>query len=291
MTVHTNRFRTLKTLLAGVMLISGTAVAQQVSTDVAIHLEDSNTDPRGVRDLNFGVNAGATYGIDDGAEETTDLGEVKLPPFPPTGPFEARFIPDPDGLFRGLEGTEGAQKDYRPFTSITQRDTFLIKIQPGRTGSTVHWPVRVTWDMSYVAQHYASATIAGGDIDVNMREAGELTVTKSSQTSLMIITEGPRNEPSSVEETSEAEISHLENHPNPVSGTSTIRYRLQKTSTVTLLLSDISGREIARPIDGLRQEAGPHSLVFDAGSLPEGTYISTVIVDGVSMSRMMTVVR
>ncbi len=58
----------------------------------------------GSKELWFGLDATATSDID------ADLGETELPPFPPTGVFEARFI---GSDISDVELGEGSYRDYR----------------------------------------------------------------------------------------------------------------------------------------------------------------------------------
>jgi hypothetical protein len=67
-----------------------------------------------------------------------------------------------------------------------------------------------------------------------------------------------------------AELS-LQCSPNPWPGHGAIRFRLPQAGHVRLAVFDAQGRELARPIDGLRP-AGEQSTVFEGASLPPGVY-------------------
>ncbi|MBU0519424.1 T9SS type A sorting domain-containing protein [bacterium] len=64
----------------------------------------------------------------------------------------------------------------------------------------------------------------------------------------------------------------LGNYPNPFNPTTTIGYAIPEVSNVTLTVYDISGREVERLVDGIR-EAGNHEAVFDASDLSSGVYL------------------
>ncbi len=64
----------------------------------------------------------------------------------------------------------------------------------------------------------------------------------------------------------------VETYPNPFNPTTTIAYRLAKAESVQLRIFDLSGREVARLVDG-RQEAGRHEILFDGSGLASGVYL------------------
>lgn len=93
-----------------------------------------------VRDtILFGVHPVATNGIDPG------LGEVELPPWPPSSLFEVRFQ---------LPGTEGTKLDLRDTTHVQRFHT--IKWQAGQGG----YPIVVRWNRATLP--YASLYISDG---------------------------------------------------------------------------------------------------------------------------------
>ena len=59
--------------------------------------------------------------------------------------------------------------------------------------------------------------------------------------------------------------------PNPFNPTTTISYQLSAASGVTLTIYDITGREAATLVDGMKS-AGYHSVKFDASGLSSGVY-------------------
>jgi cellulose 1,4-beta-cellobiosidase len=63
-----------------------------------------------------------------------------------------------------------------------------------------------------------------------------------------------------------------QNYPNPFNPQTTISYSLSKTSTVTLIVYDLIGREIKMLVDNERKAAGAHKVTFDATNLPSGAY-------------------
>ena len=81
-----------------------------------------------------------------------------------------------------------------------------------------------------------------------------------------------------------------QNRPNPFSGSTNIRFELDRAAQVSLRVYDTMGREVATLSDGAFA-AGPHAVSFDAGSLAAGVYVYTLNVEGNVQTRRMMVVR
>ncbi len=70
------------------------------SVDLLVSVTDGVSTPA---TLHFGLSANATDGLDN------TLGEAELPPLPPTGVFDARFV----GTDIGINLGQGTLRDYR----------------------------------------------------------------------------------------------------------------------------------------------------------------------------------
>ncbi len=62
------------------------------------------------------------------------------------------------------------------------------------------------------------------------------------------------------------------NSPNPFRGSTKIKFAMPEAAHVELVVYDVMGREVARPLDE-RVPAGYHYASFDAGGLPSGVYV------------------
>jgi hypothetical protein len=171
--------------LAGVaagLLVAATATFAQVNTDVAVTV----TNGASVKSLAFGINVAATEAID------AALGEQSLPPFPPAGVYEARFI-----NFDGTTIGQGSPKNYRPSPQVGAK-SYRVKWQPA-TGTP---QILVTWDPAAVNAAYTSATITPqGGTAINMTSVGSLTVAdgENDATYATITVSGPKAPPSPLE--------------------------------------------------------------------------------------------
>ncbi|MCX6639372.1 MAG: T9SS type A sorting domain-containing protein [bacterium] len=63
-----------------------------------------------------------------------------------------------------------------------------------------------------------------------------------------------------------------QNYPNPFNPLTTISFSLPQVSAVKLMVFDVTGREVATLVNGMR-EAGVHSVSFDASNLASGIYL------------------
>jgi len=65
------------------------------------------------------------------------------------------------------------------------------------------------------------------------------------------------------------------NYPNPFNPVTTIKFDIPKSSFVKIVIYNILGKEVSRPIEQ-RLEAGRYMLYFDASTLSSGTYFYSI---------------
>jgi hypothetical protein len=78
-------------------------------------------------------------------------------------------------------------------------------------------------------------------------------------------------------------------HPNPVSGTTSFSFHLERPAIVRLVVVDASGREVGMMERTLA--AGDRSLLWDATSVAAGVYFYRLAVGGAVSSGSVVVVR
>lgn len=83
----------------------------------------------------------------------------------------------------------------------------------------------------------------------------------------------------------------IRNYPNPFTGTTTIEYSLPQAGQISLTISDISGKTVARFLEDKAHEAGIYTLQLDASMLSPGIYISTLQSTKAIQIHKMTVVK
>lgn len=78
----------------------------------------------------------------------------------------------------------------------------------------------------------------------------------------------------------------LQNYPNPFNPTTTIKYSLAVSGRVSLKIYDVLGREVAIIVNE-QEEAGTHSIEFDASNLTSGIYFYQIRAGKYSETRKL----
>lgn len=79
-------------------------------------------------------------------------------------------------------------------------------------------------------------------------------------------------------------------YPNPFNPSTNISFSLAEVGNVELALYDVTGRKVSQILSGA-YSAGDHSAVIDASRLSSGVYLINLRVNGVSLSRLVTLVK
>ena len=82
-----------------------------------------------------------------------------------------------------------------------------------------------------------------------------------------------------------------QNFPNPFNSWTSIEYSLPEADTVTLIVYDMNGREIAQPVQNKKQAAGNHKVGFDAINLSSGVYIYKLHTDSFIATKKMLLIK
>ncbi len=83
----------------------------------------------------------------------------------------------------------------------------------------------------------------------------------------------------------------LTNYPNPFGDITTIEYSLPEASTVNLVIMDIAGKVVARPVVEKEQESGIHTLQFDSADLANGMYFYTLLAGDQRVTKQMLIAK
>lgn len=81
-----------------------------------------------------------------------------------------------------------------------------------------------------------------------------------------------------------------QNFPNPFNPVTRIQYDLPTDSRVSIVVYDVLGREVARPVNEMK-ETGYYSADFDARGLASGAYIYRLVAQPIAGGRTYTCVK
>jgi gluconolactonase len=81
-----------------------------------------------------------------------------------------------------------------------------------------------------------------------------------------------------------------QNYPNPFNPSTVIPFKIASSSQIRMHVSDALGRHVATLFDETLV-AGSHSVQFDAGDLPSGTYFYTLEVGGSRQSKSLLIAK
>ena len=81
-----------------------------------------------------------------------------------------------------------------------------------------------------------------------------------------------------------------QNYPNPFNPSTKLAYAIEKQGLVTLKIYDVLGREVAALVNEV-QNAGAHSVTFDASRLASGMYMYTLTSGNFSSTKKMMLLK
>lgn len=259
---------TMKTFLI-LVILSVVSAAQQPEVEYFLEVEDGIGN---IKTLAFGLDPSATNLID------TALGESPLPPFPPAGAFEVRFI---------LENLEGVYEDYRQGDSNFSGDIeHSLRYQTGSSTMTFRPLIPDSMSITFVDP------FGGIVFDTTIQNGGEAVVTNPQGLDrlLMIVHYIPVV---SVEQSSNSIPGNYHlygNYPNPFNPSTQIRYDLPEPAYVNLTIYDVKGEIVETLVSAYKPE-GSYSITFNAEKLSSGVYFCRMETKKYSAVRKMVLVR
>jgi predicted deacetylase len=83
-----------------------------------------------------------------------------------------------------------------------------------------------------------------------------------------------------------------QNYPNPFNPSTQIPFSLMQTETVSLVVTDLSGRIVAQLLDGAVYPSGSHQISWNAAPLASGIYLYTLsTTSGQRLTRTLTLLK
>lgn len=212
--------------------ISIATVSNAQLVNIPIIVTDGTTN--GKDTLRFGLDPSASDGID------TNLGETELPPIPPSGIFDVRFIGT--NLTPPLQFGQGIKRDYRAgganFVGIK---THQIKFQRSNNYNNI----TINYNLPSGVTGRVFDLFGGVVVYDSIHGSGNITISNTGlSTVLMRInynlgSVGINNITNLI-----YEDIFLCNYPNPFNSETRIKYQITKNCYVKLTLIDILGIEI-----------------------------------------------
>lgn len=80
------------------------------------------------------------------------------------------------------------------------------------------------------------------------------------------------------------------NYPNPFNAATTLRFDVPAESRVEIVLYNVTGQEVARPVSDV-YAPGRHRVLFDAGDLPSGMYLMRMTAGGTVQTGKMLLLK
>jgi hypothetical protein len=236
--------------------------------------------------LYFGIVQGANFCVVE-SDSVNGHAEYFLPPMPPSGVFDARLV----WLRTGTNAAcfdQGTLCDFRPYVSLTQRDTFRIKAQLGSGAAMV-----VSWPAS-ISTRFLAATIrfvgSSGVVNMDMLSNTSVDITDAGDPAVATIY---TNSTTDVEPSGSglpATFALEQNFPNPFNPATIIKYDLPKDSHVRLRIYDVLGREVETLVDGI-ERAGYKSVNWNGVRRASGVYFCKLEAGTFTAVRRMLLVK
>jgi hypothetical protein len=119
-----------------------------------------------------------------------------------------------------------------------------------------------------------------GYVEIVTKASGKITVTSTPAQTVLV------NNSSQIVK----DYTLKQNYPNPFNPNTTIEYTLNKNSDVKIIIYDILGREVNTLVNQ-KQIPGTYKLSLNGNDLSSGTYFYSLVVNGVSESKKMILVK
>jgi hypothetical protein len=240
--------------------------------------------------LYFGFFPGAHYCFHP-ADTINGHGECGLPPPPPAGVFDVRFLlPRGVGLDSGC--CAGGSSDFRPFISAAQRDTFKVKSQFGTgTNIVLSWPAGLSAYFTHLTLRYFDQVLQQ-NVNIDMLRDTTADVTDAGYPATVYIFSG------GLVLTSVGETSHSapdgfslnQNYPNPFNPETNFQFSIANCQLTILKVYDVLGREVSTLVNEVKQP-GAYTVQWDASGVASGVYFYRLHSDDATITRKMLLIR
>lgn len=272
--------------MLGILLLASVVTNGQVPAQISIPFEIYDN-AGGQKTLYFGLDQTATNGID------VHLGESDLPPYPPSGAFDARWLLPENNFI----GTLSSWLDYRfassfPFSGTIEH-RFRFQNAMGATAMFVSWDFPP--DVTALIQDLSN----GANINVPISGSGTYQINDFQNYNRLKLFVTYNNVVSVDEKMDELPVTYnlYQNYPNPFNPNTKIIFSVPESPLsfgegqgVRLVVYDILGSEVATLVNEYKP-AGRYEVNFNAESLSSGIYFYTLQAGSYIQTKKMMLIR
>jgi hypothetical protein len=193
----------------------------------------------------------------------------------------------------GADGPEYDDGTSHLMVSTLTGDSIKLYMDGFLTGASALSP---TNSIAGISPNYAYLAKSGYTADLQwiggIQEFNIYDRALSADEILYLAGKGPAASAVDEKETSSLPLEYglLQNYPNPFNPATNVSFDLPRKSDVHIALVDLSGREVARLVDGV-EPAGRHTVQFNGGYLSSGLYICRMNVDGRILTKRMMLLK
>jgi hypothetical protein len=225
---------------------------------------------------------GIHYNATDGYDPWHDFA---VPPTSPSGNYVRLVFEHPE-----WNAPIGARfsSDIRGVSRSSSLVSWKLMVEASEPG-----PVTISFpDISekLPAGYSAYAYHSGGAVDLTAQNSFTLDYTSPYSVKVVIRWDGISGSGEKMESGLPTEFAISEIYPNPFNPEANLTYTLLEARRVSLVVFDISGREVMRLVGGW-QFAGQHSVVFDGSSFSSGVYFVRMTAGDFRQIRKMTLIK
>jgi hypothetical protein len=228
--------------------------------------------------LYFGILPGGHFCIDP-SDTINGHGEQYLPPIPPGAVFDLRFICPRSNC--GLSCfDQGSPCDFRPFMSTAQKDTFKFRFQFFGGTPTLCWPSGLSAYFTELRMDSVNMLI-----DTCVAFGPYYPFVTGRIYSGGLVTSVGQASPSVAER-----FALHQNYPNPFNPSTRISFSIPRSSSVTLKVYDLLGREVATLVNE-QVSPGAYERTFSAEGLAGGVYFYKLQAAGFVQTKKLLLLR